>query len=326
MKSISIKKIKNLLKRKDKKYTTQFNDGNTNIESNILLGSCLNIPTENEDYVNLLGSMSHIVISFIINSKSINIRNDIEKFYGLCMQSSVTIYYCNNGDKYTITISSNYNALAYLVNNGYNSNNTTIDQLIYEIDTYLSWFIDNRYGYANDEISYELIDPEMHRSFRRRYDEYISKQHDSVIEILGYSWVNDINNKRAKIWANCIWLSIDKSIQNEFMSMRCNSYIEEEYQRVLIKIPLTDFIEEMDAKVGSISKDTFTIIKRIFESDMEYFKYIYKLIDWDKYESSDYNNDSDADDDISIDEEYEEDESPGVTDEFIESLWEKILK
>lgn len=283
MKKGIIKQFTNLLRTRNKEYESNFTVNS--VESSILLGSLINVPNDSINSASLIRVMSHIIIRFTDVDKSM--IDEIDKFSKLCVNSSINTL-CDSDDDngtFNMTIASNYSRLAHLVRGGRDDNTLSPDNYFLDaINTYLSYFLDNRFGYQNDELSYELVE-NPHRSFRRKYDEYIKRSNLNPIEILGYSWIvddeelDDINTS-----INCIWISIDQSILNEFVEMPSYSYPDN--GRVLMKINLNEFLIEMNMQISSISEETFKTIKLIMESDIKYFRYIYELINWNRFKYS----------------------------------------
>lgn len=321
MKNLNIKKLTNLFKRRDKNYVSEFDT--TEIESNILIGSCPNIPSDYSiiDTTNISSVMSHIVIIFSIDKSYLTneMIDKIEDFANSCKKSSILIrlYEEKPNNTYHIIVSSSHNNFASLIRKAPKSD----DFFINEIDVYLSNFESNMHDYTGEEISYELVELRKHRSFRRAYDKYILEQHTSPIEILGYTWVTIHEHTMAlSEYINVLWICVHESIQNQFISMRANSYRDEHSKRVFMKIPIIEFIEEMNSNISSIEEETFMRIKNIFESDIDYFKYIYNSINWSKYQySANVYNVTDED---NTDDEVEE----SSQEEFINELIDEVIK
>lgn len=273
---INLRKIKNLLKKKEKDYKS--NISYSNIEYDILVVSCPNIQQEmeSEERVNLMYTMSHLVIEFTIENPN-DTKDSINILYQSCIKHNISIF--NNFDY--IVIWSNYDKLTdmvYLANSSLQSNDNEFFIILRNI---LDSVSDNMLVYINDELSYELIELKDHRSFKMRYDDYIRKNPTEPIEILGYTFIPSGIDILSEV-INCIWISIHEDIINEFSSISANMYKEEGKHRVLIKMNLYDFISQMNKNITTISKDTFITIRNICSND-EYFNILMKYINWNKY-------------------------------------------
>lgn len=295
-KTFSIRRVKNLFSTKKKNFNV--NIKNIGLEYQITIASSPIMYATKINAANIQSIFDQITIRILIKGGSDFplIVKQLEIFRNICMKYDILIYtYCADDTIYidNICVSSNSYSMSMAINNWMDTGDDE-NQFFIIMKRVLEEYKNNLYydPADNEEISFEMIDPSFHRSFRKRYTDVVDRDANITLEILGYTWSKF---KLCTTEIEWIWLYVNDDIFNSFSLKRIYSYKEEDCDKTLIKMRLSDFIDLIKSNNSPLSQNTISIINKIINSDVEYFKPLSSILSLEDTYDNEMNEDTEED-------------------------------